>query len=119
MPRAKKTWTEKMQAKPPHYVILDKDFAGVPKGSKLHISCPVEVAAELKNITPGTIISIQAFRRKLAEKTTVMLPVQCQHLSFSESLPSTLGKSSVELAAQKVLHRFGGWLSQVHPWRRN
>ena len=68
MPRAKKTWTEKMQAKPPHYVILDKDFAGIPKGSKLLISCPVEVAAELKNITPGTIISIQAFRRKLAEK---------------------------------------------------
>ena len=68
MPRAKKTWAEKMKAKPPHHVILDKDFAGIPKGSKLHISCPVEVADELKSITPGSIISIQAFRRRLAEK---------------------------------------------------
>ena len=39
MPRAKKTWGEKMKAKPPHHVILKKDFAGIPKGSKLHISC--------------------------------------------------------------------------------
>ena len=57
-----------MKAKPPHHVILDKDFAGIPKGSKLHISCPVEVVEELKNITPGSIISIQAFRRRLADK---------------------------------------------------
>ena len=59
---------EKMKAKPPHHVILDKDFAGIPKGSKLHISCPIEVAAELKTITPGSTMSIQAFRRRLAEK---------------------------------------------------
>jgi hypothetical protein len=50
-----------MKAKPPHHVILDKDFAGIPKGSKLHISCPVEVAEELKSITPGSIMAIQAF----------------------------------------------------------
>jgi len=68
MPRARKTWTEKMKAKPPHHVILEKDFAGIPKGSKLHISCPVEVVEELKDIAPGSIISIQAFRRRLAEK---------------------------------------------------
>ena len=47
MPRAKKTWAEKMKAKPPHFVILDKDFAGIPKGSKLHISSP-EIATALK-----------------------------------------------------------------------
>ena len=70
MPRARKTWSEKMKAKPPHHVILDKDFAGIPKGSKLHISCPVEVAEELKSIKPGSIISIQAFRRRLADKNT-------------------------------------------------
>jgi hypothetical protein len=58
MPRAKKTWGEKMKAKPPHHVILEKDFAGIPKGSKLHISCPVEIAAELKTITPGSTMSI-------------------------------------------------------------
>ena len=34
MPRPKKTWGEKMKAKPPHHVILDKDFAGIPKGLK-------------------------------------------------------------------------------------
>ena len=68
MPRARKTWADKMKAKPPHHVILDKDFAGIPKGAKLHISCPVEVAEELKSITPGSIMSIQAFRRRLADK---------------------------------------------------
>jgi len=57
-----------MNAKPPHHVILEKDFAGIPKGSKLHISCPIEVAQELKNIPTGTTMSIQAFRRRLAEK---------------------------------------------------
>ena len=68
MPRAKKTWAEKMKAKPPHHVVLDKDFAGIPKGAKLHISSPLEIAAELKTIPPGSILSIQAFRRRLAEK---------------------------------------------------
>jgi hypothetical protein len=68
MPRAKKTWAEKMKAKPPHHVILEKDFAGIPKGSKLHISSPEEIAAELKTIPLGSIMSIQAFRRRLAEK---------------------------------------------------
>jgi hypothetical protein len=89
MPRARKTWAEKMKAKLPHHVILDKDFAGIPKGSKLHISCPVEVAEELKSITPGSIISIQAFRRRLAEKnncdascpvsTSIFLRIVAEH----------------------------------------
>ena len=68
MPSAKKTWAEKMKAKPPHQVILEKDFAGVPKGSKLHISSPAEISAELKTIAPGSMISIQALRCRLAEK---------------------------------------------------
>ena len=68
MPRAKKTWAEKMKAKPPHHVIIDKDFAGIPKGSKLHISSPEEIASELKNIAPGSFMSIQAFRHRLAQK---------------------------------------------------
>jgi hypothetical protein len=68
MPSAKKTWAEKMKANPPHQVILEKDFAGVPKGSKLHISSPAEIATELKTIAPGSIISIQELRRRLAEK---------------------------------------------------
>ena len=89
MPKAKKTWAEKMKAKPPHHVILDKYFAGIAKGSKLHISSPVEVAEELKNITPGSIVSIQAFRRRLAEKnncdatcpvsTSIFLRIVAEH----------------------------------------
>ena len=75
MPRAKKTWAEKMKAKPPHHVVLDKDFAGIPKGAKLHISSPEEIAAELKTIPPGSFMSIQAFRRRLAEKNKCDCPV--------------------------------------------
>ena len=89
MPRAKKTWAEKMKAKPPHHVVLDKDFAGIPKGSKLHISSPEEIAAELKTIPPGSILSIQAFRRRLTEKnkcdatcpvsTSIFLRIVAEH----------------------------------------
>ena len=89
MPRAKKTWAEKMKAKPPHHVVLDKDFAGIPKGAKLHISSPEEIAAELKTIPPGSFMSIQAFRRRLAEKnkcdatcpvsTSIFLRIVAEH----------------------------------------
>jgi hypothetical protein len=89
MPRAKKTWAEKMNAKPPHHVVLEKDFAGIPKGAKLHISSPVEIAAELKTIPPGSFMSIQAFRRRLAEKnkcdatcpvsTSIFLRIVAEH----------------------------------------
>jgi hypothetical protein len=89
MPRAKKTWAEKMNAKPPHHVVLEKDFAGIPNGAKLHISSPVEIAAELKTIPPGSILSIQAFRRRLAEKnkcdatcpvsTSIFLRIVAEH----------------------------------------
>lgn len=89
MPRAKKTWAEKMKAKPPHHVVLDKDFAGIPKGAKLHISSPLEIAAELKTIPPGSFMSIQAFRRRLAEKnkcdatcpvsTSIFLRIVAEH----------------------------------------
>ena len=68
MASAKKSWGEKMKTKPPHQVILEKEFAGIPKGSKLHISCPAEVAEALKTIPPGTALSLQSFRKRLAEK---------------------------------------------------
>ena len=56
-----------MAAKPPHTVILDKDFAGVPAGAKLLISCPLEVAEYLKaNVPPGETREIQQLRRELA-----------------------------------------------------
>lgn len=78
-----------MKTKPPHHVILEKDFAGIPKGSKLHISCPLEVAAELKTISPGATLSVQALRRRLAEKnmcdatcpvsTSIFLKIVAEH----------------------------------------
>ncbi len=68
MPRSKKTWDDKMNAKPPHQVVLDKDFAGVPKGARLLISSPLQIAEELKTIPAGTTLSVQAFRRRLADK---------------------------------------------------
>lgn len=67
MPRAKKTWTEKMKAKPPHSVVLDKDFAGVKRGSKLYISCPMDIASALMRIPKGKTMVVQEFRRELAK----------------------------------------------------
>ena len=67
MPRAPKTWTEKKRTKPPHTVTLDKDFAGIAGGSRLRISCPVELETYLKtHVPPGTTKEIQQVRRELA-----------------------------------------------------
>lgn len=69
MPRKPKTWADKMQARPPHTVVLDKDFAGVPAGARLLISCPLELAEHLQTqIPPGTTISVQQLRRDLAAR---------------------------------------------------
>jgi hypothetical protein len=67
VPRAAKTWADKKRAKSPHTVTLDKDFAGVPAGSRLLISCPMEVEDYLKTHVPyGTTKEIQQVRRELA-----------------------------------------------------
>jgi hypothetical protein len=67
VPRAKKTWAEKKAAKPPHTVTTDKDFAGIPAGSRLLISSPVELERYLKTQVPcGTTKEIQQVRRELA-----------------------------------------------------
>lgn len=67
VPRAKKTWADKMSAKPPHTVTIDKDFAGIPAGSRLLISCPTELEAYLREHVPlGTTKEIQQVRRELA-----------------------------------------------------
>ena len=52
MPRAKKTWGEKMKAKPPHHVILEKDFAGIAKGAKMLISCPAPFWGVVESSSP-------------------------------------------------------------------
>lgn len=67
MPTKPKTWKDKMKAKPPHIVVLDKDFAGVPAGSRLLISCPVELADYLRSkVPPGETREVQQVRRELA-----------------------------------------------------
>jgi hypothetical protein len=66
MPRAKKTWADKMKTKPPHVVVLDKDFAGVPKGARLLISSPEEIAQFLHTIPSGRSLPMQQLRRELA-----------------------------------------------------
>jgi hypothetical protein len=48
-------------------VTLDKDFAGVPAGSRLLISCPLEVEEYLNSRVPlGETREIQQMRRELA-----------------------------------------------------
>ncbi|MBQ0935344.1 hypothetical protein [Ideonella paludis] len=67
MPTKPKTWKDKLKAKPPHTVVLDKDFAGVPAGSRLLISCPVELADYLRSKVPaGETREVQQVRHELA-----------------------------------------------------
>lgn len=55
-----------MDTKPPHHVVLEKDFAGVKSGSRLHISSPREIAEALKKIPRGESVSLQQFRKNIA-----------------------------------------------------
>lgn len=67
MPSKPKSWKQKMQAKPAHMVTLDQDFAGVPAGSRLLISCPLDVEQYLRTRIPaGETREIQQMRRELA-----------------------------------------------------
>lgn len=67
MPSKPKSWRDKMKAKPPHVVVLERDFAGVPAGSRLLISNPVEIEDYLRTqVPPGETRAIQQMRRELA-----------------------------------------------------
>jgi len=67
MPSRPKTWQDKIQARPPHTVVMDKAFAGVPAGARLLISCPLEVDHYLRTqVPPGETRAIQQMRRELA-----------------------------------------------------
>ena len=59
-----------MATKPPHHVVLEKDFAGVKSGSRLHISSPQEIANELRKIPTGQTVSLQQFRKSIARTQT-------------------------------------------------
>jgi len=63
----RKSWHDRKQAHPPHTVRLDRDFAGIPAGSRLLISCPLELEDYLRtHVPPGTTKAIQQVRRELA-----------------------------------------------------
>jgi len=47
---------------------LNKEQSLLVSSLALGLSSPEEISAELKTIPPGSILSIQAFRRRLAEK---------------------------------------------------
>jgi hypothetical protein len=66
-PSKAKSWQQKMRAKPPKTVVTDKDFAGIPAGSRLLISSPEEVDYYLRHCVPsGTTKPVQQMRRELA-----------------------------------------------------
>jgi hypothetical protein len=89
MASSKKSWAQKMDAKPRHQVLLDKAFAGVPAGSKLLISSPKEIAEHLNKTPQGTTVSVQQFRKTLAKahqcdaacpvSTSIFLKIVAEH----------------------------------------
>lgn len=67
MPSQAKSWAQKMVTKPAHVVTLEKDFAGVPAGSRLLISCPQDMAAYLRrHVKPGGTQEVSQMRQALA-----------------------------------------------------
>ncbi len=69
MPTKKKSWVEKRDCgKTPHVTIIDKAFAGIPAGSKLLISSPVEIDQFVRAVPKGKIIEPQEMRKQLAKR---------------------------------------------------
>ncbi|WP_222593309.1 hypothetical protein [Aquella oligotrophica] len=65
----KKSWVEKRNcSKPPHVKVIDKDFAGIPAGSKLLISSPPEIDEFIRSIPKGKLIEPLEMRQKLAKR---------------------------------------------------
>ena len=63
-----KSWVEKRDnGKVPRVVILEKTFAGIPKGSKLLISSPQEIDAFIRKIPKGEVRTPADMRNALAE----------------------------------------------------
>lgn len=62
-----RTWAQKLEgAKPPHNVVLDKAFAGVPPGATLHISSPAALRDVVVAIPLGQTRTVQQLRDDLA-----------------------------------------------------
>jgi hypothetical protein len=64
----KKSWVQKRDCgKVPHVTIIDKAFAGIPAGSKLLISSPLEIDQFVRSVPKGKIIEPQDMRKELAK----------------------------------------------------
>ena len=65
----KKSWIEKRNCgKEPHIKIIEKTFAGVPAGSKLLISSPIEIDQFIRSIPKKQQIEPQEMRTQLAKR---------------------------------------------------
>lgn len=66
--RKAKTWAEKMNVPEPHIEVMEKAFAGIPAGTRMLISSPVEVADWLrKNLPYGQTMALPDLRFALAK----------------------------------------------------
>lgn len=66
---SKKSWVEKRDCgKAPHVTVIDKAFAGIPAGSKLLISSPLEIDAFVREIPKGKQIEPAHMRQILAKR---------------------------------------------------
>lgn len=64
-----KTWHEKLNgSKPPFVDIIDKPFGGCPAGSRLLISSPLEIKAEIDQLKSGEALDPADLRTRLAER---------------------------------------------------
>jgi hypothetical protein len=65
----KKTWAEKFAGtREPHFVVLDRAYAGVPAGARLLISSPKDVAAEIRSVHRGRTLAVTELRQRLAKR---------------------------------------------------
>ena len=72
MATKKKSWVEKRDScKAPHVTVIDKAFAGIPAGSKLLISSPLEIDQYVRGIPKGTQMDPAEMRRALARRHQV------------------------------------------------
>jgi hypothetical protein len=69
MASKKKSWIEKRDGgKEPHVIVIDKAFAGIPAGSKLLISSPLEIDAFVRKIPKGKQLEPLDMRQELAKR---------------------------------------------------
>lgn len=64
-----KSWQDKVKtAKPPHVVVLEKPFAGVPAGKSLLVPSPVIIAEYMRAIPAGEVRDIPRLRADLSSQ---------------------------------------------------